>query len=97
MDPEALSQWTQSFDDLRYDTLLFRYRARNFPQSLTQSEWKLWQKTRREKLIGGHSTTTQASRVRDELLEISQRTDLEPHQIEQLEQFVMWLDKQPPV
>ena len=97
MDPEGLSQWTQSFDDPRYDTLLFRYRARNFPQSLTQSEWKLWQKTRREKLMGVHSTKTQASRVQDELVAISQRTDLEPHQIEQLEQFVMWLDKQPPV
>ena len=97
MDPEGLSQWTKLFDDPRYDTLLFRYRARNFPQSLTQSEWKLWQKTRREKLIGVHSTKTQASRVQDELVAISQRTDLEPHQIEQLEQFVMWLDKQPPV
>ena len=97
MDSEGLSQWTQSFDDPRYDTLLFRYRARNFPQSLTQSEWKLWQKTRREKLMGVHSTKTQASRVRDELVAISQRTDLEPHQIEQLEQFVMWLDKQPPL
>lgn len=97
MDPEGLSQWTKLFDDPRYDTLLFRYRARNFPQSLTQSEWKLWQKTRREKLIGVHSIKTQASRVQDELVAISQRTDLEPHQIEQLEQFVMWLDKQPPV
>lgn len=97
MDPGGLSQWTQSFDDPRYDTLLFRYRARNFPQSLTQSEWKLWQKTRREKLMGVHSTKTQASRVQDELVAISQQTDLEPHQIEQLEQFVMWLDKQPPV
>ena len=97
MDPEGLNQWTKSFDDPRYDTLLFRYRARNFPQSLSQSEWKLWQKTRREKLIGGHSTKTQARRVRDELVEISQRTDLDPRQIEQLEQFVMWLDKQPPV
>ncbi|MEE2820455.1 MAG: exodeoxyribonuclease I [Pseudomonadota bacterium] len=97
MDPKALSQWTQSFDDLRYDTLLFRYRARNFPQSLTHSEWKLWQKTRREKLMGIHSTKTQASRVQDELVAISQRTDLDRHQIEYLEQFVMWLDKQPPV
>ncbi len=97
MDPEGLSQWTQSFEDPRYDTLLFRYRARNFPQSLTQSEWKLWQKTRREKLMGVHSTKTQANRVQDELVAISQRTDLEPNQIEQLEQFVMWLDKQPPV
>jgi exodeoxyribonuclease-1 len=97
MDPEGLGQWTQSFDDPRYGELLFRYRARNFPQSLTQGEWKQWQKVRREKLMGIHQTKTQASRIQDELLEISQRTDLEPHQIEQLQQFVNWLDNQPPV
>jgi exodeoxyribonuclease-1 len=97
MDPEGLSQWAQPFDDPRYGELLFRYRARNFPQSLTQGEWKQWQKIRRDKLMGIHQTKTQASRIQDELLEISQRADLEPHQIEQLQQFVNWLDNQPPV
>ena len=97
MDPEGLSQWTQSFDDPRYDELLFRYRARNFPRSLTQGEWRQWQKIRRDKLTGVHSTKTRASRIQDELLEISQRTDIEPHQIDQLQQFVNWLDNQPPV
>ena len=47
--------------------------------------------------MGVHSTKTQASRVQDELVAISQRTDLEPHQIEQLEQFAIWLDTQPPL
>jgi exodeoxyribonuclease-1 len=93
MDPEGLSQWTQSFDDPRYEELLFRYRARNFPRSLTQGEWKRWQKIRRDKLMGIH----QVNRIHDELQEISQRTDLDPHQIEQLQQFVNWLDNQPPV
>jgi exodeoxyribonuclease-1 len=97
MDPEGLSQWTRSFDDPRYEELLFRYRARNFPRSLTQGEWKRWQKIRRDKLMGIHQLNTRASRIQDELLEISQRTDIEPHQIEQLQQFVNWLDNQPPV
>jgi exodeoxyribonuclease-1 len=97
MDPEGLSQWTQSFDDPRYKELLFRYRARNFPRSLTQGEWKRWQKIRRDKLMGIHQVNTQASRIQDELMEISRRTDLEPHQIEQLQQFVNWLDNQPPM
>jgi exodeoxyribonuclease-1 len=97
MDPEGLSQWTKPFDDPRYEELLFRYRARNFPRSLTQGEWKRWQKIRRDKLMGIHQVNTQASRIHDELQEISQRTDLDPHQIEQLQQFVNWLDNQPPV
>ena len=97
MDPEGLSQWTQSFDDPRYEELLFRYRARNFPRSLTQGEWKRWQKIRRDKLMGIQQVNTRASRIQDELLEISRRTDLEPHQKEQLHRFVNWLDNQPPM
>ncbi|MCH1449014.1 MAG: hypothetical protein L7U49_02410 [Litoricolaceae bacterium] len=97
MDAEALSQLDLTFDDVRYPELLFRYRARNFPQSLSQSEWKRWQKVRRDKLMGVSSAQTAASRVQDELMEISQRSDLEPHQIELLQQFAHWLDHQPPV
>ncbi len=97
MNPEGLSQFDQAFDDPRYAELLFRYRARNFPKSLTQGEWTRWQKTRREKLMGMQTPQTSASRIQDELLEISQRADLEPHHIEQLQQFVDWLDNQPPI
>jgi exodeoxyribonuclease-1 len=97
MDAEALSQLDLAFDDGRYLELLFRYRARNFPQSLSQSEWKRWQKVRRDKLMGISHTKTAASRVQDELMEISQRSDLDPQQIELLQQFAHWLDHQPPV
>lgn len=97
MDAEALSQLDLAFDDVRYPELLFRYRARNFPQSLSQSEWKRWQKVRRDKLMGISNAQTAASRVQDELMEISQRSDLDPQQIELLQQFAHWLDHQPPV
>lgn len=30
------------FQDLRLDTLLYRYKARNYPESLTNSEWDHW-------------------------------------------------------
>jgi exodeoxyribonuclease-1 len=97
MDAEALSQLDLAFDDGRYLELLFRYRARNFPQSLSQSEWKRWQKVRRDKLMGISNAQTAASRVQDELMEISQRSDLDPHQFGLLQEFVNWLDNQPPV
>jgi exodeoxyribonuclease-1 len=97
MDAEALSQLDVPFDDLRYPELVFRYRARNFPQSLSQSEWKRWQKVRRNKLMGVSNAKTAASRVQNELMEISQRSDFDLHQIELLQQFTNWLDHQPPV
>ena len=97
MDPEALAQVGPVFDDPRYGELLFRYRARNFSYSLTQAEWRRWQKIRRDKFTGFGNLKTSVKRIEDELLELSQRGDLEPHQTEQLQRFASWLDHQPPV
>lgn len=41
--PESLAQDTWMFDDPRLRELLFRYRARNYPESLDVSEQTLWQ------------------------------------------------------
>ena len=38
-----LSVWRQPFVDTRLDEMLFRYRARNFPQSLRPEETQRWQ------------------------------------------------------
>ena len=38
------------FQDKRLDELLFRYRARNFPQSLSEHERQQWESYRRERL-----------------------------------------------
>ena len=40
--PEQLAQAQPGFDDPRLEELLFRYRARNFPASLTASEAQHW-------------------------------------------------------
>lgn len=41
--PEALARETWMFDDPRLPELLFRYRARNFPETLDASERAQWQ------------------------------------------------------
>lgn len=41
--PEALAQFQGMFSDARYNELLFRYRARNFPQTLREDEHAQWQ------------------------------------------------------
>lgn len=95
MDPSALAEWRPAFDDSRYLELLFRYRARNFPESLTPAEWKRWQSTRRQKLTSpGPGVTLQS--LQQELVEIGERA-LEPHHFDQLHRFSTWLDNQPPV
>lgn len=42
-DPAKLREWHGQFSDERLEELLFRYRARNFPQLLTADEQLRWQ------------------------------------------------------
>lgn len=41
-DPEQLAKDTWPFDDERLPELLFRYRARNFPHTLSEQEQQRW-------------------------------------------------------
>ena len=40
--PEALGQFEGMFSDVRYNELLFRYRARHYPQTLNADEKAQW-------------------------------------------------------
>lgn len=50
--PEQLARMAPSFDDPRLPEMLFRYRARNYPNSLSATERTRWQAWRRERLLG---------------------------------------------
>jgi exodeoxyribonuclease-1 len=50
-EPPALAKASWSFDDPRLPELLFRYRARNLPDSLTAEERARWQTFCRERLL----------------------------------------------
>lgn len=96
MDAEALKSWNPVFDDPRYPELLFRYRARNFPHSLTPAEWRRWQLVRRHKLLSEDPKRLTLAKLQDELMRLSQEP-LESHHIDQLQRFASWLDNQPPI
>jgi exodeoxyribonuclease-1 len=49
LDAKGLADFHPSFKDERLDQLLLRYKAREFPKSLSESEQKLWQDYRRQK------------------------------------------------
>jgi len=48
--PELLAKTDFNFDDPRLDEILFRYRARNFPQTLNAEESVRWQQFRHARL-----------------------------------------------
>jgi exodeoxyribonuclease-1 len=49
-EPQQLAQSTWPFDDMRLPELLWRYRARNFPDSLTAEETERWRQFCRQRL-----------------------------------------------
>ena len=49
--PEQLGSLTLPFDDPRLSEMLFRYRARNWPQSLSTAEQEQWQQFRQQRLL----------------------------------------------
>ncbi len=70
--PAALATAKPSFSDARLDELLFRYRARSFPLTLTPAEASRWQNHCAERLFNGkHNarTLTQFSESIDQLVE----------------------------
>ncbi len=54
-DPEELGTQTWSFDDKRLNELLFRFRARNYPETLNENELAQWMEHCRDRLVKGES------------------------------------------
>lgn len=53
MAPAQLAQATPRLDDPRLPEMLFRYRARNYPESLSAEERTRWRDFRRQRLLEG--------------------------------------------
>ena len=51
--PERLASARASFDDTRLDELFWRWRARNFPEALSEAEAERWERHRAERLFDG--------------------------------------------
>jgi exodeoxyribonuclease-1 len=51
--PEKLAEAHPAFDDVRLEELLFRYRARNFPHTLSEAESAQWEVHRAARLFEG--------------------------------------------
>ncbi|MDD4945246.1 MAG: exodeoxyribonuclease I, partial [Rhodoferax sp.] len=55
--PQELASARPSFDDVRLPELLWRYRARNFPATLSPQEQQRWQAHRKAYLLDGAAGT----------------------------------------
>ena len=71
LSPEQLAKANVSFQDRRLDEIVFRYRARNFPETLSSDETDQWHKHIRSRIIegtGGHRTIKHTLATIDEKL-----------------------------
>lgn len=59
-DAETLARTVYTFEDQRLPELLFRYRARNFPQSLSEREAAQWREFCYERFTASGDTSVQA-------------------------------------
>lgn len=93
-EPASLAQFPLVFDDSRLPEMLFRYRARNWPQLLTADEQQRWREFRRSRLLesdGGGSINLDEYLAKLDSLEADPQ--LKPEWRELIPQLLAWAEK----
>jgi exodeoxyribonuclease-1 len=73
--PERLAQLRPGFDDPRLTELLFRYRARNFPHTLSEEEALHWEEHRAARLFEGAGGARTIEQIMGEIDALSENVD----------------------
>jgi exodeoxyribonuclease-1 len=94
-DAQALASQSFVFEDARLNELLFRYKARNYPQSLSPQEQQRWQEFRQRRLHEGcggqtHSLASLAESI-EQQRQIYHLDPLKMQILAELEQWAVYL------
>jgi exodeoxyribonuclease-1 len=73
--PAKLAAARPSFDDERLEDILFRYRARNFPDSLSDAEKHSWERHRAARLFDGAGGARSIEQLHGEIDALSEDAD----------------------
>lgn len=73
--PEQLAKARPTFDDERLEEILFRYRARNFPDSLGDGERRQWERHRAARLYDGVGGARSIEQLQMEIDALSEDAD----------------------
>jgi exodeoxyribonuclease-1 len=80
MTPQALADASVSFDDARLTQILFRYRARNFPDTLSAQESADWEAHRAARLFDGAGGARTIAQLFEQIDQLQETTDDEQAQ-----------------
>jgi exodeoxyribonuclease-1 len=75
LSPAQLSTARSSFDDARLEEIVFRYRARNFPATLTTEEVQRWDAHRAARLLEGAGGARTVEQLFGEIDTLSEAAD----------------------
>ena len=81
MDGTQLQKARPHFQDERLSELFFRYKARNFPQSLTAEEQQQWEEHRIARLIHGEAQARTVESYFNQIDSLSETADEETQDI----------------
>lgn len=79
--PQQLASSHPYFNDSRLDELLFRYRARNFPENLNAEEQTRWEEHRRARLLDGEANARTVEAYFNEIDQLSENANEEEQHI----------------
>ncbi len=75
LSPEALAQARPGFSDARLEEMVWRYRARNFPHTLTADEQQRWEEHRAARLFDGEGNARTIDMLFAEIDQLSENAD----------------------
>lgn len=75
LSPQALAKAQPSFTDLRLEELVWRYRARNFPHTLSADEAQRWEEHRAARLFDGEGGGRTIEQLFSEIDQLSETAD----------------------
>jgi len=88
LDPASLIGKQFDFSDSRLDEMLFRYRARNHPASLTEDEKKRWENYRQARLTDENNSWMTVLKFKNRIQALKQSNSITPAQIAILGQLL---------
>jgi len=94
--PEKLNELVLTFDDPRCEEMLFRFRARNWPEYLTSTERSRWDEFRWQRFHSPVTSSLTLKALEAELMRLSQQ-DLDDRQLFLLQEVQLWVESMLPL
>uniref|UniRef100_UPI0040563CA5 exodeoxyribonuclease I n=1 Tax=Candidatus Electrothrix sp. TaxID=2170559 RepID=UPI0040563CA5 len=89
--PEQLAEWNPDFEDKRLLSLYFRYRARNWPESLDEKEKDLWRQFCEARLLAGEFGNQLTLQKYQDILEGMAQHGIPENRQDLLKKLVEWV------